>query len=206
MGLIWQNSTFDRRGRGFQRLEFVERAVEGAFEVGLLAGEAIETPGAAGVGLKDGGEALLGREAAVLLLQRRRERAQSLVEELRFVGAEEPDAPGGLGDLADEEGSGRAVGPEVVEEGGEGAVEFLLLIRREDKLLCVQAVLQGVEADGGLALRGSGAGALEGIAAIGIELFLGNHGSGSRGRTAEPRRLHCRLRRAAAEVRNWPSG
>jgi hypothetical protein len=150
----------------------VERAVEGAFEVGLLAGAVVETPGPDGIGLKDGGEALLGREAAVLLLQGWCERAQSLVEELRFVGAEEPDAPGGLGDLVDEEGSGGAVGPEVVEEGDEGAVEFGLLLRGEDDLLGVQAVLQGVEADGGLALRRSGAGAFEGIAAIGIELFL----------------------------------
>jgi hypothetical protein len=172
MGLIWRNSTFGRRGRGWLELEFVERAVEGAFEVGLLAREPVEAPGAGGIGLKDGGEALLGREAAVLLLQRRRELAQSLIEELRFVGAEERNAPSGLGDLVDEEGPGGAVGSKVVEEGGEGAVEFGLLIRGEDEFLGVQAVLQGVEADGGLALRGSGAGAPKGVAAVGIELFL----------------------------------
>jgi hypothetical protein len=115
--------------------EFVERAVEGAFEAGLLAREAVETAGAAGVGVIDGGEALLGREAAVLLLQGRRELAQGVVEELRFVGAEEPNAPGGLGDLADEEDPGGAAGPEVVEKGREGAVAFGLLFRREDEFL-----------------------------------------------------------------------
>jgi len=72
-----------------------------------------------------------------------------------------------------------SAGPEVVEKGGEGAVEFDLLFRREDELLGVQAVFQGVEANGGLALRGFGAGAFEGIAWIGFELFRGDHGGGS---------------------------
>ena len=58
-----------------QALEFVERSMEGAVEVGLLAGEAVEAPGPDGIGQKDGGEALLGREAAVLLFQGRRELA-----------------------------------------------------------------------------------------------------------------------------------
>lgn len=117
------------RRRGLQALECVERAVKVAFEVGLLKRKAIETPGALGVGRKGGGDALLGREAAVLLLQGRREGAQGLIEKLRFIGAEESNAPGGLGDLADQEGPGRTVGPEVVEEGGEDAVEFGLLFR-----------------------------------------------------------------------------
>ena len=77
MGLIWR---IPLGGRNLLASEFLERAVEGAFEVGLLARETVETAGAAGVGALDGGEALLGREAAVLLLQGRRELAQGLVE------------------------------------------------------------------------------------------------------------------------------
>ena len=176
--------------------------MEDATEAGFLSREPVKAPGSARVCQKDGGEALLGRETTVLLLQGRRELAQGLVEELRLVGAEEPNAPSGLGDLADEEGSSGAVGPEVVEEGGEGAVEINLLFGREDKFLGMQAVLQGVEADGGFALRGSRAGALEGIAAIGVELFLGNHRNGSQGRTAQPRRLHSRRRHAAGKAWN----
>jgi hypothetical protein len=156
-------------------LELVERAVESAFELGRLERKAVETPGASGVGLKGGGEALPGREIAVLLFQGRLELAQILVEKLRFIGAEESDAPGGLGDLADEGGPSGDVGLEILEEDIEVAVVFGLLFRGDDELLGVQAVLQGVEADGGLALRGSGAGAFERIAAIGVELFLGNH-------------------------------
>jgi hypothetical protein len=60
MGLIWRNPTL---GRGLQALEFVERAVDAAFEASLLSREPVETAGSAGVGMKDGGEALLGGEA-----------------------------------------------------------------------------------------------------------------------------------------------
>ena len=79
-GFVIAESHCAPRGRVLQALELVERAVESSFEVGRLEGKAVETPGSGGVGSKDGGEALLGPQAAVLLLPKRREREQILDE------------------------------------------------------------------------------------------------------------------------------
>jgi len=63
----------------------------------------------------------------------------------------------------------------LVVERLEELAQFVLIFAREQEGLGGEPVLEGVEADGGASFGGLGAGAAEGIAAIGVDLFLGCH-------------------------------
>jgi hypothetical protein len=75
----------------------------------------------------------------------------------------------------DEGGFERAVGVELVEEGVAQFVEGLLVFDEDDGVFGGEAVLEGIEANGGLAFGGFGAGAELGVTAIGGALFAGSH-------------------------------
>jgi hypothetical protein len=100
--------------------------------------------------------------------------------EFESLGAAE--APVGGGDALDEgfldQATGLELGQQVVEDGVElGAV--LGGVGGLEEVPGEQAVLEGVSAGAGLALRGTGAGGAAGVAAIGTKLQGGCHGGGS---------------------------
>ena len=84
-------------------------------------------------------------------------------------------APGCDDDLLDEEGFGGADGPVVFLEGLLDFLEFGFLFGLNHGVLGGEAVAEGIEADGGLALGGFGPGAELGVPAIGFDLPFGGH-------------------------------
>jgi hypothetical protein len=77
---------------------------------------------------------------------------------------------------------------EVVEEGVEEFVDRLIFLEGESGVFGVEAVFEAIEAHGGLAFGGFGAGAEFGVATVGGDLFSGGH-------------TGCSLRRIAREDR-----
>ncbi len=141
----------------------MEVAEEGALDAGLVAAEGIEGSGGdTGTPAEDVGQFLVVVEADF--------------EIAGFEFATYGEAPLGHGDLVDEGGFQGADGLEVVEDGVAEFVEGFLVFEGDDGVFGDEAVFEGVEASGGLAFGGFGAGAALRVAAIGGNLFFGCHG------------------------------
>jgi len=163
---------------GLDALQVVEGAVEGALVAGFVARQGGESVRATAIVLKYIGETVVGGEVAVVVVDIFGVVDQAQLEEAGFHGADAGEAPGGHDDLVDQEGFQGAGGLKLFLEGGLELVELLAVLDGNDGALGGEAVLGGVAAGGGLALGGFGAGGLEGVAAIGFDLFLGCHGAG----------------------------
>jgi hypothetical protein len=121
------------------------------------------------------------------------ELAEVTVERARdvgFVAAGRGAVPEDVGEAQLEEaGFEGAGGLEAVEEGVEQFVEHLIVFEGEDGVLGSEAVFEGIEATGGLALGGFGTGAELGVTAVGGNLFLGGHTGCSFGEIAREDRV-----------------
>ena len=126
-----------------------------------------------GVPAEDVGEFVCVDEAVVVGFEVLLVVDEAEIEEAGFDGAAAGEAPLGHDDLVDEGGLDGAGGLEVVEEGVEEFVEGLIVFAEDDGVFGGEAVFEGIEADGGLAFGGFGAGAELGVAAIGGALFAG---------------------------------
>jgi hypothetical protein len=157
---------------GLEALQLMEGAVEGALGTGLVA-----TEGGEGIGVpaEDVGQflGLVVVVEAVLFAVLQVEEAE--FEEAGFDAAEADELPLGHDDLVDEGGFEGAVGLELFEEGDAEFVEIRFDFANDDGVFGGEAMLEGIEANGGLAFGGFGAGAQLGVAAIGGELFAGSH-------------------------------
>ena len=147
---------FGRRfALGAGTAEFVVGAVPRAFEGGDLALGAGEEPGGGGIREQGRCEGVIGRfghDGAV---------------KVGLNGFEAAFLPFGTDHGIDVEGFGGGFGPVlVVVLGGEGLV-FGGIFAGDDDAGGVDAVFQGVEAGGGLALDGAGSGGLLRIGAVG---------------------------------------
>jgi hypothetical protein len=170
---------------GLEALELVEGAVEGALDAGFVAAEGFEDAGCGtGVPAEDVGEFVCVDEAVVVGFEVLLVVDEAEIEEAGFDGAAAGEAPLGHDDLVDEGGFEGAGGLEVIEEGVEEFVEGLFVFAVDDGVFGGEAVFEGIEANGGLAFGGFGAGAELGIAAIGGALFAGCHKGFSFGRIA----------------------
>ena len=157
---------------GLDALEFVEGAVEGALDAGLVAAEGVEDAGCGtGVPAEDVGEFVFVGKAAVVGFEVPLVVDEAEIEEAGFDGAAAGEAPLGHDDLVDEGGFESAGGLEVIEEGVEEFVEGIFLFAPDDGVIGSESVFEGIEADGGLALGGGGAGAVLGVGAIGGDLL-----------------------------------
>jgi hypothetical protein len=157
---------------GLEALELVEGAIKGALDAGFVAAE-----GGEGVGAlpEHVGEAAAGGEVGVLLLDVCLAVGETEVEETGFEAAKAAEPPLGHDDLMDEGGFEGAGGLEVVEEGVAEFVEGIVVFVEDGGVFGGEAVLECVEANGGLAFGGDGAGAELGVTAIGGALFAGGH-------------------------------
>ena len=135
-----------------QVLEGVEGEVEGALVAGILARETVEVCKQAGIGW------------AVA------------VEQAGFGPLKTVHVPDGGNDLKNQEALSGADGAVVGLEFTEESVEFGDLFERDGGVLGGQAMLEGIEPDSRLALRGSGAGGVLGVAAVGREFGCADHG------------------------------
>lgn len=157
------------KGRGgAEAIEFVERAVEGALDAGLVARKVFYGAGAGGV-VGEGAGA--GIEVVVVGVELR----HADIEEAGFEGAEAAQSPGGHGHLLDEQGFAGADGLVFGKEGVADFAEFLGILVGEDGGLSGESVAKGVVGDGGATFGRARAGAALGVAAIGVELSLGKH-------------------------------
>jgi hypothetical protein len=75
----------------------------------------------------------------------------------------------------DEGGFEGAGGLELFEEGDPEFFEIRFLFADDDRVFGGEAMLEGIEANGGLAFGGLGTGAQLGVAAIGVDLLFGGH-------------------------------
>jgi hypothetical protein len=150
----------------------MEGAVEGALGAGLVA-----TKGGEGIGAlaEDVGQFLglvvVVEELLIVVVQVE----EAEFEEAGFDAAEAGELPLGHDDLVDEGGFEGAVGLELFEEGGAEFFEIRFLFAIDDRAFGGEAMLEGIEANGGLAFGGFGAGAQLGVAAIGGDLLFGGH-------------------------------
>ena len=143
--------------------EFGIGAVPGAFEGGDLALDADEEFGGGGLGEEYGGEGVAGRFG------------EDGVVEIGLDALEAALLPIGAEHGIDVEGFGGGLGAVlVVVVGGEGVV-IGGVFAGDDDGGGVDAVLQGVEAGGGLALDGAGSGGFLRVGAIGGDLSGGCH-------------------------------
>src|SRR5215218_5382390 len=89
--------------------------------------------------------------------------------------AQSPKPPVGGDDPIDEEvlqlSDRLKLGPQVFVQ----LPQRLLVLSRQENLLGAQAVPEGIQADGGLALRCPGAGALQSVPSIGFGLLIARH-------------------------------
>jgi hypothetical protein len=162
---------------GLEALKFVEGAVEGALDADLIAAEGAEDAGGGtGIAAEDVGQFVFVGEAVVIDFEVLLVVDEAEFEETGFEFATAGEAPLGGDDLADEGGFEGADGLEVVEEGVAEIVEGLFVFAEDHGVFGAEAVFEGIEADGGLAFGGFGAGAELGIAAIGGDLLAGSHG------------------------------
>jgi hypothetical protein len=96
--------------------------------------------------------------------------------DMGFIAAGRGLVPKNVGEAQLEETGFEGAGwVEVVEEGVEEFVDRLIFIEGEIGLFGVEAVFEAIEANGGLAFGGFGAGAELGVAAVGGNLFFGGH-------------------------------
>ena len=95
------------------------------------------------------------------------------------------ESPGDFDELVEEEGFGGALGVVFEVEGVvEGFVVFALFAH-EDGGFCGEGVFEGVECGDGFAVVGAGAGALEGVGAVGEEATAAGEGGESVGAGVE---------------------
>ncbi len=172
MGLICEIvfGRFGDRARGAAMLEFVQSAVEGALDAGLVARKRLNRAGAGGVVGKGAGA---GIEGVVVV----RELGHADGEEAGFEGAEAAQAPRGHGHLLDEQGLGGSRGLIFVEKSIPELAEFLRIFAGEDGGLGGEAVAERVMGDGGAPFGSARAGGEFGVATVGVELALGKHES-----------------------------
>ena len=152
-------------GFGAGAAEFVIGAVPGAFEGGDLALDADEEFGGGRLGEKGGGEGVAGRFGE-----------EGVVE----VGLDDLEAalvPIGAEHGIDVEGFGGGLGAVLVEVMGDEGLVIGGVFAGDDDGFGVDAMLQGVEAGGGLALDGAGSGGLLRVGAIRVDLCGGCHDS-----------------------------
>ena len=90
---------------------------EGAFGTGFIAGEGKEDRGLDDVIAEDKGETATVVEVRVLPFHAFAEGVEAELEEAGLDGADAGEAPGGDGELFDEEGLGGGGGPVFVDEG-----------------------------------------------------------------------------------------
>jgi hypothetical protein len=156
---------------GLEALEFVEGAEEGALDAGLVATEHGE---GVGVFVKDLSQLLVAEEVDVFLaIEILLFVGEAEFEEAGFDAAAAGEAPLSYDHLVDEGGFEGTGGLEVVEEGVAEFVEGLLVFDENDGVFGDEAVFEGIEANGGFAFGGFGAGAELGIAAVGGALLAG---------------------------------
>ena len=153
----------------------MEGAIESALDAGFVAGEVGEGVPAAAIVLKYMGKAVLSGQAAVVPVQVFLFVDEAEREETGFERAEAGETPGGHRDLLDQLGFEGADGLKVIEEGAEGLVEGVPVLAGDNGLLGGEAMFERVEAGGGLALGGFGAGAALGVGTVGIDLLLRSH-------------------------------
>jgi hypothetical protein len=170
LGLFFQldGDLGEAGAEGLAAFEFVEGAVEGVFDADLEQGEVVEGLGGVGVAAGNVGGAEVrgeGLEALVVLL----EGVGAEVVVVGFALAEAAEAPPGVGDAVDQEALVGAGGLEVVFEGAEGFLEGGGILAGEDGEAGGEAVLEGVEADGGLALGGARSGGKQSVTPIGVD-------------------------------------
>jgi hypothetical protein len=166
---------------GLEALELVEGAIEGALDAGLVAAEGGE---GLGVAAEEVGQCLVGVEVGVIGFEVLPVFVVAEFVDPGFEFAAAGEAPLGHDDLVDECGFEGSDGQEMVEEGTEEVVESLFVFVEDDGVLGSEAVFEAIEANGGLAFRGFGAGAELGVAAIGGALFAGGYEGYSFGRIA----------------------
>jgi hypothetical protein len=150
----------------------MEGAEEGALGAGFIAAEGDQ---GVGVPTEDEGQFLGLVEADEAFLKGILLVGDAEFEEAGFDTAEAGELPLGHDDLVDEGGFEGAVGLELFEEGGAEFVEIRFDFANDDRAFGGEAMLEGIEADGGLACGGFGAGAQLGVAAIGGALSAGSH-------------------------------
>jgi len=161
---------------GLDALELVEGAVEGALDAGFVAAEGVEDAGGGtGVPAEDVGEFVFLGEVVVVGFEVRLVVGEAEIEEAGFDSAAAGEAPLGHDGLVDEGGFEGAGGLEVIEEGVEEFVEGLFVLAVDDGVVGGESVFEGIEANGGLAFGGFGAGAELGVAAVGVDLCFGCH-------------------------------
>jgi hypothetical protein len=161
--------------RRLEALKLVQRAEVRALDAGFVTGQDGEGVGAAGVAQEDIGHAVLGRDALVLLLDVFGVIEQAEIECASFHTANAGEAPGGHDHLFDQEGFDGTDGLLGVLVGLEQFLELVLVLADDDGVLGSEPMFEGIEANGGLAFGGLGAGGFEGVRAVGVNLFLGSH-------------------------------
>ncbi len=129
--------------------EAADGAVEGAFEAGVVAAEAVEF--ALELLIVECGE---GVDAAA---------------EAGFHAADAAEVPGGVDDLIEQGLLEDALGLELAAEVLEEFVELGLFVGLDDEVLGAEAVGAGVLAGSGFAGFGTGAGAELGVALVGVD-------------------------------------
>ena len=112
-------------GVGLQRFKFAERAMEVALDARVMAGEAIELGGEAGV-----------IENVEVGFSRR--------GEFRFHAADAAEVPGGRDELVEQDLLERALRPDVGLKGGEEFVKFFAILGGDDDVFGRKSVLAGV--------------------------------------------------------------
>jgi len=160
---------------GLEALEFMEGAVEGALCPSLIAGEVGDDVGLGGVTAKGKGVAAVGREGVVVVAHHLIQVQQLHLEEAGFHGAAAAEAPGGHGELFEEDIPGGAGGLVLGAEFGAEPIEAAFVFAGQGGGLGGEAVTEGIGGDLALALGGFGAGAFLGVPAVGIDLFLSSH-------------------------------
>ena len=101
--------------------------------------------------------------------------AKPVFEDALFETADATETPGGADELIDESLLGGSLRVELGEGGLEEFFEGGVVFGGEDDIGCGEAVSESVQADGGASFGSAGAGAVCGVPAIGVDLFLGGH-------------------------------
>src|SRR5215204_6735676 len=152
---------------GLEALQFVQCSVQAALYAGLVTGELREEVRAVAVPYE--------RQTERIRVQIPHISVGLLHEYACLHPAQSPKPPVGGDDPIDEEvlqlSDRLKLGPQVFVQ----LPQRLLVLSRQENLLRAQAVLEGVQADGVLPLWRLGAGALQGVPAVGFGFLLTSH-------------------------------
>ena len=162
-------------GAGPEALELVEGSVERALDAGFIAGQDGERVGVTDVAEEDGGEAVEAGEAPALVVKAAGVFGQAELDGGGFHTTDAAEAPGGHDDLLDEEDFDGAEGLVMLFVRLGDFLELVFVFEREDGVLGGESMFEGIEANGGLARGGLGTSGVEGVGAVGVNLFLGGH-------------------------------